>query len=389
MVGFALAIACVGIVTAVTGRIGDGNYAVSGDAHYIYLTARSLAFDGDLDLTNQLRAFGDRWAYGRDPASDGWRFPPREIGPSLTMLPGLWLHHVVSAPARLAPTFAVVVPAMSLAVLFLVLARILDRLELGARSPDELALVGTLGFVVPFYAVGRVGYAHAPDAAVCALLLYALVRGASAWRVGALLALAVLFRLQNFLWLAWPVVESWRARGRGDAGTWTRPATIGAVGLLGLAPQAWLAAMHPGTRLGPIRWGADFFDLDAYPADLFAVLMGGHGLLTWTPLAAIAIAGLLWAARTRDWPGAVPALTVLGAMVLLMASVRDPSGGWAFGARRLSGCAGILCVGVGLAGRTPLARARPHGWRALTWGLIAINLLLVGLALSGRISLAP
>lgn len=383
----ALALACLALVFGVTSRIGDGTHAVAGDAHYIYLAARSLAFDGDLDLTNQLRAFGDRWGYGNDPATDGWRFPPREIGPSLTMLPGLWLHHALGLPQRLAPSFAVSVPALAIAALFWLTACLLDQIE--RRGATELALAASLGFVVPYYAVGRVGYPHAPDAVVCAALTLALVRRDPAWRIGLLTATAVLFRLQNFLWLAWPVFEATRAARHGETRTtWRRPATIGAIALLGLLPQAWLGLAHPGSELGPIRWGLDFFDLEAYGHDLLVVLAGRHGLLSWTPLAALAIAGLVGARGPRS-VSALPALIVLAGMVLLVATVRDPSAGWAFGARRLAGCTGIFALGLGLAALSRPALTHPRAFQIGTWTLVLVNLGLTALALSGRISLAP
>lgn len=378
-----LGMAFVVLVTRQLGVGAEGSYAISGDAHYLYLSARSLAFDGDLDLSNQYLVFGDRWGLGRDPADDGWRFPPREIGPALLMVPGLWLHHLLGLPASWGPTMAVLVPAASMGALFPVLARALGELGHEARERAWLALAGTLGFFVPYYSLGRVGYAHAPDAVACALLALALLRRRPAAVVGLCLAVAVLFRLQNFLWLAWPLFEA--VRGPDRASGLRRVASIAGVGLLGLLPFAWLGLAHPGSKQGAIRWGLDFFDLDGYLGDLLEVTIGTHGLFTWTPLAVVAVLGLV--AARRVMPETVwPAILILGANLLLLASVRDPTGGWAFGARRLSGCTVLLTIGLGL---SITARGGGLFSRLLIGALVTVNLVLTGLALNGSISLAP
>ena len=165
----AAALAIGGLLALVLGTasLADGRFAVAGDGHYVFATARSLAYDGDLDLGNQLRVMGDRWGLGRDAAADGFRFPPREIGPALVMVPGLWLHHALGVTPRLEPTFAAAPVAMSLAPLFWLLARLGDELALlagdrgGTISPRErtlIALLASLGGVVPFYAFGHFGF---------------------------------------------------------------------------------------------------------------------------------------------------------------------------------------------------------------------------------------
>jgi hypothetical protein len=388
-IGLLLSLAVLVTLYTATAGIGDGSYAVRGDAHYLYLTGRSLAFDGDLDLTNQLRALGDRWGLGRDPAQDGWRFPPREIGPALLMVPGLVAHWLLGLPERWAPTFAVTLAAASLGLLFVLCHRIAKALGVADRPALLVAGFASLGFVVPYYAIGRVGYAHAPDALVCAAIALALLRRGPAWQTGLLVGVGVLFRLQNFLWLAWPLVELARTHSGHDRPARARGAvTIGSLSLLGLLPQLWLNFAHPGSEQGAIRWDSSFFDLDGYAADLLTVVVGGHGLLSWTPIAALAIAGL-WMGR-REHPACIPAAAVLFLNVLLVASVRDPSGGWAFGARRLAGCTAALSIG--LAAGTQVLRRRagaPVTWWAVGGILVAANLTITALALAGSISLAP
>ncbi|HRI08244.1 MAG TPA: hypothetical protein PKW35_10520, partial [Nannocystaceae bacterium] len=95
-----------------------GLSGVRGDAHYIYQAARSIAEDGDIDLTNQYRASHDRWKLGRDPAADGTRLPVRELGPSLLMVPGLLVHQAGAFPEGLRASFAVSIAAMSIGLTF-------------------------------------------------------------------------------------------------------------------------------------------------------------------------------------------------------------------------------------------------------------------------------
>jgi hypothetical protein len=393
-------------IAAVLGPV----HLVAGDGHYVFAAGRSLAYDGDLDLTNQYWVMGDRWGLGRDPTDDRWRLPPREIGPSILMIPGLWLHLAVGAKVAWEPAFACLGAAASLGPCWLGCVRTLEaagfEMQPASRTlgPSEarvserageaehsesgslawsqpmrrvewLASVAVFGFVVPFYAVGSSGYPHALDAAIGAWLAWALVARKPALVIGALLACAVLTRLQNLLWLAWPIAELIVRR---DSTELRRVGAIAVVAVAGLLPQLWLGLAHPGSERGAIGWTAAFFNFDGYPGDLLRVLFGVHGLVRWTPIAALSLIGLALDRRVAAW-------AVLVGLWLLLASVRDVDGGDAFGARRLAGIVGLLALGLG---RIDLA---VHWRRALNTTLallLALNLALTGFAIAGTISLA-
>jgi hypothetical protein len=385
----ALALAAVAYDLTVASAREGGRAGLVGDAHYSYAAARSLAFDGDLDLTNQLQVIGDRWHLGRDPASDGYRLPVRELGPALLMVPGLWLHHNVGLSARWEGPLAVAPASASLGLCFAGCAAALTRLrarlalDLSAATITALALAATLGFVAPFYALGPAGYAHAPEAAAIAWLAASLLAEAPR-AAGLSLAIALLMRLQSALWLICPLTDRHHdpARRLLDAG---RIALLGALALL---PLIYLGLAHPGSARGPIRWGLGFFRPDNLIPGLGAVLFGPHGLFTATPLAALGVLGLAVAPAVspRQRPIARGFGLVVLAQVMLCAMARDPDGGAAYGARRLAGLTVVIAIGLGLAYARLPARARLI-CAALIAALVAINLARTELALRGLIPL--
>jgi hypothetical protein len=352
-------------------------HLVAGDGHYVFAAGRSLAYDGDLDLTNQYWVMGDRWGLGRDPTTDRWRLPPREIGSSILMIPGLWLHLTIGAKAAWEPAFACLGAAASLGPCGLGCVRTLEAagFQMSRGRVEWLASVAVFGFVVPFYAVGSSGYPHALDAAIGAWLTWALVARKPAPVIGALLACAVLTRMQNVLWLLWPIAELIVRREPAEL---RRVGVIAAVGATGLLPQLWLGLAHPGSERGALGWTLAFFNLDGYPGDLWRVLFGVHGLVLWTPIAALALIGLALHRRAAAW-------AVLVGLWLLLASVRDVDGGDAFGARRLSGIVGLLALGLG---QLDAVTRRRGALTVVLASLLAINLALTGLAIAGKISLA-
>jgi hypothetical protein len=341
-----IGLAFIFLVTAEQAPIGD--YFLAGDGHYLAMTARSIAFDGDLDLTNQYRQWGDRWQLGQWPTRDGWRLPPRSIGPALLMVPGLWLHDLFGDPTTSYGPWSSIGPALTPAVCFWLISFRLDRLRPdahGTHSPAA-AFIAIFAFVLPYYAWGRSAYPHAGDALAASVLLFVLLRDEpKAAPVGLAIGLCVLMRYQNVLWWLWP---AWVYARPADAEPWrermSKLLVLTLCAGVGLLPTAYLAWAHPGSEVGVIRWTADFFNFDDYLGDLVDVLVGVHGLLSWTPIAALALAGLLIPApRARDRQGFA---IVFVAMWLLMATVLDPNAGTAFGARRLASYTPVFAWGL-------------------------------------------
>jgi hypothetical protein len=383
-----VAVALLGILGMVLAAVLEGpSRLVAGDAHYVLAAARSLAYDGDLDLTNQYLAMGDRWGLGRDPATDGWRLPARELGASVVMLPGLWLHHLLGLPGSWEASCACLLSAASLGPCWLGCTKAIEAAwppsQIGTARPweaDLLAAAAVFGSVVPYYAIGSPGYSHAVDAAICAWLCWALIDRRGPILVAVLLACAVLTRMQNLLWVLWPACE-WLG-SRSQRGTPTRVLIIAGGCLLGLVPQLWLGLAHPGTARGSLGWTWAFFNFDDLGRDLARVLVGVHGLLRWTPIAALALLGLALGGRAR-----LGAIAVLVAMWILFSIVRDVDGGDAFGARRTAGWVGVLALGLAqLWWRVTDRRRRAALGIALTI-MVAINLVRTEQAIVGELSL--
>ena len=318
------------------------------------------------------------------------------------MVPGLWLHHLLDAPVLHAPRYATILGSTCLGLTVLVLGWALRRGCPESRPSERaLATLFPLAFVIPFYSVGHVGYPHALDAVVCAGIFGALASRRHPALCGLLIAAGVLVRLQNFLWLLWPLLEWTRAPAEDRRDQRLRLTTTAAVALLGVAPQVTMALAHPGSDTGPIRWSLSFFDLDNFIADLWTVLAGRHGLWSVTPLAALGCLGLVDAVRTGASAGprgepiaptiALPAATVALAMVVLMATVRDPDGGHAYGARRLAGLTPILAFGL----LHSLERATASGLKlrrflvVLTLLAMGLNLIRTAATIAGALPLTP
>ena len=372
----------------------DPHRVIAGDAHYVFASARSLAYDGDLDLSNQYLVMGDRWGLGRDPSLDGWRLPAREIGASLLMVPGLWLHAWFGLPAVWEPACACLLASASLGLCWLACAHIAACVDPCPRRAALTASAAVFAFVVPYYACVSAGYNHAPDAAVGACICWALVERGPPVRVGGLLACAVLLRMQNLLWLLWPL-HTWAShlarREQPPAGRSGRELMqIAGIAALGFSPQLWLGLAHPGSARGSLGWTLAFFDVHTYGWDLLRVLGGAHGLLSWTPVALLAVFGL---ARGSE-AGRVErgAWLVLLAFAALFASVRDVDGGTAFGARRFAGCVGVLALGLAQLDARLRQRETERANRALRVLLVvavAANLWRSYTAATGVLSLAP
>jgi hypothetical protein len=213
----------------------------------------------------------------------------------------------------------------------------------------RLALAGA-GLGTPFlaYTLQLPSFAHVASAFTTALLLWLSLAWRGQWTLrraallGAATGLAVLVRPQELVFAILPLaLAGSTVRGRQGA-----PLLAVFVIALGVAtlPQ-WLAWKAVYGELA-IPQGSGFLRFSlANP--LRVLFHTRHGLCVWSPVVALAIAGLVQLAREAPTRAlGVAALTVLGLECLLNALPVDWWAGWSFGARRFVDCVPLFALGL-------------------------------------------
>ncbi|HVT58336.1 MAG TPA: hypothetical protein VHR45_08040 [Thermoanaerobaculia bacterium] len=403
------------LVFAFSWGFGEVRTRTGWDDTYYLLQASSLVEDGDLDLRNdalhsQLTP-RDLQTFLTATVPSGSLKNTFSIGPAALWLPA----YVAALPLRPAAAPPAVVRRWSraqLAALHLLslaflagIACFLVRLLESTGSDPRLALLATVALLAatPLAVYGPAVYtmAHLPSALATCLFVACLLwleREVCAWDrsagrhpgaavgcallAGVALGLVFLVRWQDavFALLLWVPLAPLLVVGRRAlprlALLLAAVAAGGAV-VASLQLHAW--HLEYGSWLtvpqgeGYMRWTAP---------RLADFLLSGHsGLLTWSPLFALAAAGLLLPWRCRLSPHwRIAALAVLAVEVYLSAAVRDWWGGHSFGARRMTSCVPLLAIGLAnlaAAGRavSPIQPAPPSsrlGRRALIVALAAL-----------------
>jgi hypothetical protein len=340
-----------------------------GDGREYFAQLRSMVMDRDLDLANEGRDFGARYADGYPfgsallwlpfyLAAHGWIGLLNLFGAGIRHEGYHYPYQMAVGLGTLAYGFAGLVLAWKVACDYF---------------PRGLSLVSTIavaaGSFIVWYLTAEASYTHGNSLFAVTLFLYLWHRTRDrrslvAW---GLLGLAggvmLMVRWQNAIFLAPLAVdvcaETWRALRGSDRdrliaivqGT----AAAGAGGFLGFLPQmyfwkvvhgGWLAVPH--FQAGQQWWN------DSRMADV--LFSSNHGLFAWHPVLYLAVLGVPLFLR-RDWRlGGLLALLFL-AQVYINGAVATWWGGSAFGGRRFDGC--VLLFVLGLAALIDLALRRP------------------------------
>jgi hypothetical protein len=356
---------------AVTTRI----HASDEIEYYAWL--RSVAFDRDVDFQNEYQHFYDAsgaqdagfretFLETRTEAGRLVNFAP--VGSALLWAPFFAVGHLVAvatgAPANGFSHPYIAAIAYGSAVYGL-LALLLTLAIVRRLVGDDLraTLVVWLGTPLVFYMYVAPGFAHATSAFAVSLCLWCWLRVRRSWTpagaiaLGAAGALMAMVREQDAFFAAAPAIDFlwWAWRARGSSEHWRRVVAAGIAGSL-----AWLAAYTPqlaayhalNGHFGPthlvarkMRWSSPHF---------FQVLVSPeHGFLIWTPLAALAIAGLVWlaAARRPDLPSESRYLAALALLlVVLQVYINGCVESWtvagSFGQRRFVALTPLIAVGL-------------------------------------------
>lgn len=351
---------------------------IRGDAVHYYVWVHSAVIDRDLDFANDLNGlFGLDFIHTTPPPGFPVVYERTATGHVRNVMavgtPMLWapLFLLVAALWWGAAALGLAAPPTGFELPFQLIPDVVGLGAVGlalwfvylvARDlhGEKAALLGSIamfaGGSLLYYALVSPSYSHAVSAMVTSAFFYYWwktrddERIARYARVGALAGLVALVRWQDGILLgavALDVVAHWRARRSAGAGfvafALPRLFVAGVGSIIAFTPQmyGWLTIYgHPLL----VPQGGDFMRwLSPHPLD--TLLSPLRGLIAWTPIAALGIAGLvpLYRANAR-------AAVLMGAFFLaslyINAAVVDWWAGEAFGARRFLSCFAPLAIGL-------------------------------------------
>jgi hypothetical protein len=357
---------------------------IEPDSVAIYSWIRSIVFNGDLLFFDEWLGFG--MIRGGIPmakeitelgtlANHWW------VGTSMLSSPYYLVAHLIAKWTESSPNGFLGIYAMTLAwisVLFgaaasVIALHVLRRQQIAAGAAMGAIAAIALGTPMLWYELRFPLGTHMAGVAIIGALCLALYRAETRQEIaldilcGLLFGLAVTTRLQHFV-LAPAVAWHLRRSGR----SWTRLFLVGLASLLpwGAQAVAWTAVY--GQPLGPIAAGSSpvggtwmVFHTIALDEVLFSSF---HGLLPWSPVAALAIAG--WFVERKRFPLATTFLLMFAGEWLANGLLdRYWWGGMSFGPRRFVDLAVPMMVGLGWF----LARTRGAGAiaaaAATAWGV--------------------
>jgi hypothetical protein len=360
-------------VPAVTSRL----YASDEVQYYAWL--RSLAFDHDADFENEYQYFYDA-GVSRSPefhetflerqTPSGRRMNFTTLGSALLWAPFYGVGHLAAlltgAPADGYSRPYIAAVALGSAV-FGFLAVLLSAAAARRVVGRGLAasLIVAVGTPLVFYSYVAPIFGHATSAFAVSLMVWVWLRVRDRWTLTGALTLGLagglvaIVREQDgllalgpaldFLWFAWGQLRD-RHTATGNVGRLLKAAIAGVAGfVLVFLPQALAyASINGGVRpdatvARKLSWSS--------PHALGVVFSPEYGLFAWTPLVAVAIAGLVLLATNR---AARPEAQRVGALLVLMCLAQIYTSGivesWtvsgSFGQRRFVALTPILTIGL-------------------------------------------
>ena len=341
---------------------------VVGDATHHYVQLRSAVFDGDLHFQNEYVALyalrgnepGVEWVYESTATGHVRNLMP--VGPALLWAPAylavvglVWLGGFVGFTYPLdgygrlfqatAGLSGVIAATVGMWLTYRGASRLFDP-----RAAIWATLTVWLASSAVYYSLISPTYSHAASLFAVGVFWTAWVStlGKQATRryavLGLLAGVAGLMRWQDLVLVLVPAMEIlWHSRGVGATASAARLVAVAAGAVVGFLPQMLVWNVLYGAPLtipqGPgfMRWSS--------PALLSVLFSDNHGLISWTPVVALSLAGLLWVRRTSP--------LVAGAALLFFvmswyinSAVADWWAGEAFGARRFVSCVPIFVFGL-------------------------------------------
>ena len=386
-------------VLALTAFPREHGRILDGDSIQYYAYLRSMAFDRDVDFTNDyhllyLPVDGSTesvWLTSKTPTGRVENL--MSIGPAILWAPALGIVTIVLALGRF---IGLPLPLDGLAAPFQLSAGVAGvgyaaagtylcyrtcRLLFPTAPSFWAAMAAWLTTPAVYYSIASPAYSHATSLFAVSLFCFQWLRTRGSHEVrryvqlGALGGLVALVRWQDGIVLLLPVIDLTVAIVRRElrfAPAIGRAATVGSVALVTFAPQliAW-QAIYGRPLLMP--QGEDFmrwFD----PAILSVLFSWRHGLLSWTPSVIVALIGLGFLIRKDRFLG-WSVITIVSVTVYVNAAVLDWWAGEAFGARRFIGITVFLALGFACVLSTSTLYNRRTLMRWTATALIVYNLL--------------
>jgi hypothetical protein len=359
--------------------LGSVYTGLSGDGVEYYSLLRSPLLDHDLDLSNDFEGF-----HFQPLTTPGGRPVARQgVGVALLWAPFVVPTHVLVRFARafgagvaadgFSPPYQAACTVATFVYGFLALVLLEGRLRLlyGPALAGLSALALYFATPLHFYLVANPFMSHGVSvfAATLFVLLWMRARTASSAREWALVGVAgglmALVRSHDTVLLLLPFVDL--VRGERERRLRLTAAYLLAPAVLALLQiGVWRSLYGPEFVEGVLRINR-VHGFALHPLDV--LVSPRHGLLTWTPLSGLAIAGLLLFFRRNASLALLFLLGVVG-VVLVNSVFDDWWGSQSFGQRRLLSLTPIFAFG--LAEGLLLLKRRP---------LVPVGALLLGLAL--------
>ncbi len=347
------------------------------DATFYYSYARSLLFDGDLQIANDLvlsyptasEDFVER-GMEQDLTSTGRVNSPFAVGSGLVWLPWLIILRIVYFFGQsFGPgingltgyewffTISIGLFSAALAWISFWIGYRISRKETDRFS--ALAAAITMLFATPllYYQYREPLYSHATSAFVTALVVYTWWRSywlspkyGQAILLGALIGLATLVRWQHLIYFALPIVSTawwWLTLSREEKRQeWIRGLAYLALGGLLTVAVFSIQLVHWKITFGiwiTVPQGSSFINWQA-PYLLSVLFSSFRGLLPWMPGALLGALGLVLLGR-KNLRLVIPLLVVLALDLYINSSVRDWFAGGGYGPRRFTSDLVILIIG--------------------------------------------
>lgn len=347
-----------------------GGRLLIGDALHHYVQLRSAVFDGDLHFRNEyIRMYG---LQGGEPGS-AWVYEDTSTGHVRNLMPVgpaiLWapLFLLVSGAAALGSLAGLTNPGDGYARIYQATAGLsgiaaatagvwlswrTSALLFSRRAAAWSVIVLWLSSSAVYYSVVSPTYSHAASLLATSGFWYAWLRTAGTdgsrryGMLGALAGFSALMRWQDAILFA-PILMD-LARGVQTARLPFRRAVVAAA----LASSAALVVFTPQMVVWTVLYGQPLaipqgagFMRWSEPALVQVLFSDWHGLMTWTPVCALSLAGLVFLVR-RDARTALAGTLFLALSWYVNAAVADWWAGEAFGARRFVSCFPVFALGL-------------------------------------------